>query len=125
MFVGFVLGAFSVMGMFKSVAAISLFVPILALGVPIFDAAYAIVRRYRSGQPIYLPDRGHLHHQLLDRGLSQRQTVLLLYLCSAFLGATALALAGVGRVAAFVALGILGCLIVLGVRRLRLFEFLR
>ncbi|MBI4279946.1 MAG: undecaprenyl/decaprenyl-phosphate alpha-N-acetylglucosaminyl 1-phosphate transferase [Armatimonadetes bacterium] len=122
MFVGYVLGAISVMGLYKSVAAISLFVPILALGVPILDAAYAIVRRYRSGQPIYLPDRGHLHHRLLDRGLTQRQTVLLLYLVSAFFGVGALVVAGVNRTASVITLGIIAAILYVGARRMGLLD---
>src|SRR3972149_235487 len=64
MFVGYVLGGMSVMGLYKSYTALSLIVPLLALAVPIVDTAFAIVRRFRSRQPIYLPDRGHLHHRL-------------------------------------------------------------
>ncbi|MGH2454521.1 MAG: glycosyltransferase family 4 protein [bacterium] len=122
MFVGYVLGGISVMGLYKSFAAISLIVPILALAVPIVDTAYAIVRRFRTRQPIYLPDRGHLHHRLLDRGLSQRQTVLLLYLVSAFFGVGALAVAGVNRSASLVTLGIIAALLYVGARRMGLFE---
>jgi UDP-GlcNAc:undecaprenyl-phosphate GlcNAc-1-phosphate transferase len=122
MFIGYVLGGLSVMGLYKSVTALSLVVPLLALAVPIVDAAFAIVRRWRTRQPIYLPDRGHLHHRLLDRGLSQRQTVLLLYLVSAFFGVGALAVAGVNRPASVVTLGLLAALLALGARRLRLLE---
>ncbi|MDR7485875.1 MAG: MraY family glycosyltransferase [Armatimonadota bacterium] len=120
MFLGYVLGGLSVMGLYKSYTAISLLVPILALGVPIADAAFAIVRRWRSGRPIYLPDRGHLHHRLLDRGLTQRQTVLLLYLVSALLGLGALALAGVNRPAAIVTLGVIAAILVIGAQRMGL-----
>lgn len=122
MFVGYILGGISVMGLYKSFAALSLIVPILALAVPIVDTAYAIVRRFRSRQPIYLPDRGHLHHRLLDRGLSQRQTVLWLYLVSAFFGVGALVVAGVNRNASLITLGIIAALLFVGARRMRLLE---
>jgi UDP-GlcNAc:undecaprenyl-phosphate GlcNAc-1-phosphate transferase len=120
MFLGYVLGGLAVMGLYKSYTAISLLVPILALGVPIADTAFAIVRRARSGQPIYLPDRGHLHHRLLDRGLTQRQTVVLLYLISAGLGLGALALAGISRTPAVVTLGVITAALVVGARQMRL-----
>ncbi|MDR7543820.1 MAG: MraY family glycosyltransferase [Armatimonadota bacterium] len=120
MFLGYVLGGLSVMGLYKSYTAISLIVPILALGVPIADTAFAIFRRARSGRPIYLPDRGHLHHRLLDRGLSQRQTVFLLYLVSALLGLGALALAGVNRPAAIITLGAIAAALIVGAQRMGL-----
>lgn len=120
MFLGYVLGGLSVMGLYKSYTAISLLVPILALGVPIADTAFAIIRRTRSGRPIYLPDRGHLHHRLLDRGLTQRQTVFLLYLVSALLGLGALALAGVNRAPAMVTLGVIAAVLLIGAQRMGL-----
>jgi UDP-GlcNAc:undecaprenyl-phosphate GlcNAc-1-phosphate transferase len=120
MFLGYVLGGLSVMGLYKSYTAISLLVPILALGVPIADTAWAIIRRTRSGRPIYLPDRGHLHHRLLDRGLTQRQTVFLLYLVSALLGLGALALAGVNRSAAIITLGVIAAVLLAGAQRMGL-----
>jgi len=122
MFVGYVLGGMSVMGLYKSYTALSLIVPLLALAVPIVDTAFAIVRRFRSRQPIYLPDRGHLHHRLLDRGLSQRQTVLILYLVSAFFGVGALAVAGINRSAAVVTLAAIAAVLYIGARRMGLLE---
>ncbi len=120
MFLGYVLGGLSVMGLYKSYTAISLLVPILAMGVPIADTAFAIMRRLRSRRPIYLPDRGHLHHRLIDRGLTQRQTVFLLYLVSALLGLGALALADVNRMAAMVTLGVIAALLLAGAQRMGL-----
>ncbi|HEU5298091.1 MAG TPA: MraY family glycosyltransferase [bacterium] len=105
MLLGYLLGAAAVLGLFKTVTALSLSVPLLALAVPILDTGYAIVRRYRTGVSIFLPDRGHLHHRLLDRGLTQRQTVLVLYLLSALLGLGGLAAAGINRTPSLVILG--------------------
>jgi len=120
MFLGYVLGGLSVMGLYKSYTAISLLVPILAMGVPIADTAFAIIRRTRNRRPIYLPDRGHLHHRLLDRGLTQRQTVFLLYLISALLGLGALALADVNRTGAMVTLGVIAAILLVGAQRMGL-----
>ena len=122
MFIGYVLGGISVMGLYKSVTALSLIVPILALAVPIVDTGFAIIRRFRSRQPIYLPDRGHLHHRLLDRGLSQRQTVFLLYLVSAFFGVGALAVAGVNRMASVITLGLIAGALYISARRMGLLD---
>ncbi len=92
MFLGFMLAGISIIGAVKSAATIALIVPILALGLPILDTTFAIVRRYRGGVPIFKPDKGHLHHRLLDLGFTQRQAVLLMYVISALLGLSAVAL---------------------------------
>jgi UDP-GlcNAc:undecaprenyl-phosphate GlcNAc-1-phosphate transferase len=87
MSIGFVLGCVSLTGVMKSAAAISLIAPLLIIGVPVFDTASAIIRRWRYGRPIHEADNGHIHHRLLARGFSQRQTVLIIY---AWSGALAL-----------------------------------
>ena len=78
MFQGFMVAVISLLG-FKTATVISLFVPILILGIPILDTLFAIIRRLIKKQPIYLPDKNHLHHQLLSLGLSHRNTVLVIY----------------------------------------------
>jgi UDP-GlcNAc:undecaprenyl-phosphate GlcNAc-1-phosphate transferase len=120
MFLGYVLGGISVMGLYKSYTLISLSVPFLALGVPIVDTAFAVIRRFRLRRPIYLADREHLHHRLLDRGLTQRQTVFLLYMVSAVLGLGALVLVGVNRTASIVTLGVIAAILLVGARRMGL-----
>jgi UDP-GlcNAc:undecaprenyl-phosphate/decaprenyl-phosphate GlcNAc-1-phosphate transferase len=85
MFLGFALASISLLGVMKSVAAIALAVPLLIIGVPIFDTASAIVRRIRHKRPIQEADKGHIHHRLLGRGFDQRQTVLIIYAWSAAL----------------------------------------
>lgn len=92
MLLGFTLAAVSLLGVMKSVAAIALLVPLLILGVPIFDTASAIIRRIRHKRPIQEADRGHIHHRLLGRGFDQRQTVLIIYVWSAALGVGAYAM---------------------------------
>ncbi len=79
LFLGFVLACIALFGVMKSVAAVTLVVPLLIIGVPIFDTFSAIVRRKRGGRPIQAADRGHIHHRLLGRGFDQRQTVLIIY----------------------------------------------
>ena len=92
-FLGFMLAVLSVQGMFKSYAVISFAVPILMLGLPLFDASFAMVRRMASGKSPMVADRGHLHHRLYDMGFSQKQTVFILYAISGVLGITAILLA--------------------------------
>lgn len=89
MFIGYMLAAVSVYGAVKTAATIALIVPAIALGLPIIDTAFAILRRYNNGRPIFQPDKGHLHHRLLAMGLNQKQAVLLMYGISAALGIAA------------------------------------
>ena len=70
----------------KSATILTIFVPVLILGVPVFDTAFAMVRRKLSGHSMVEADKGHLHHRLLKMGLSQRQTVLTLYSISIIFG---------------------------------------
>ncbi len=92
-FLGFILAVLSVQGVFKSYAVISFAVPLIMLGLPLFDALFAMVRRMLSGKSPMVADRGHLHHRLYDMGFSQKQTVFILYAISGVLGITAILLA--------------------------------
>ena len=78
LFQGFMIAGISLLG-FKTATLVSLFVPILILGIPILDTLFAIIRRLIKHQPIYMPDKSHLHHQLLSMGLSHKNTVLAIY----------------------------------------------
>lgn len=86
MYLGLALACISAEGLVKSTAAMALLAPILALLVPISDAAFAIVRRRLAGQPVSRADHDHIHHRLLEMGLSHRQVVLLIYGVSVLLG---------------------------------------
>lgn len=91
-FLGFILGSISIVGLFKSYAVISLAVPFLILGLPIFDTAFAIIRRLMRGQSPMHPDRGHVHHRLIDLGFDQKQTVIILLITSGLLSLSAVVL---------------------------------
>jgi len=91
-FLGYVAAATAVLGTFKIAASVALLTPMLVFAVPIFDTAWAMIRRLRTGQPIARADRNHLHHRLLERGMSQRQAVLIIYAVSAVCAALALGL---------------------------------
>ena len=73
------LAAISTVGAFKVATTMAIGAPLLILGLPLMDTALVIFRRWRKGRPIYQADKSHLHHHLLARGFSQRQTVLILY----------------------------------------------
>lgn len=90
MFLGFNLASLAIIGLTKSATVISLFLPVLILGIPIMDTLFAICRRYISGKPIFGADRDHLHHRLLELGLSHKKTVLAIYGVSIILGLSAL-----------------------------------
>jgi UDP-GlcNAc:undecaprenyl-phosphate GlcNAc-1-phosphate transferase len=91
MFLGFVLAVLAIQPgrAAADAGAVPLLVPILALGVPVADTLLAIARRALRGVPLFSADRGHIHHRLLDRGLSQRRTVAVLHGATALLGTAA------------------------------------
>jgi UDP-GlcNAc:undecaprenyl-phosphate/decaprenyl-phosphate GlcNAc-1-phosphate transferase len=95
MFLGFVVAALSISLTQDGVDPVPPWVPMIALGVPIVDTAWAIVRRTARGEPFFVADRGHIHHQLLRRGLSQRDAMLILTAASASLAVIAVLLAQV------------------------------
>ncbi len=99
-FLGLAVGLLAIIGVAKVAAVFALAIPVLALAVPIGDTAWAIVRRRRSGIPIAHADTQHIHHQLLDFGLSQPQTCLLFYSATGILGAFGLMLLGHRRILA-------------------------
>jgi len=91
-FMGFVLASISIVGAFKVATLVAVAVPVFALGVPIIDAAFVVFRRFRERRPVHLADKTHVHHRLLDRGLSHGQVVLIIYGVTIILSAAALTL---------------------------------
>ncbi|MCI6085753.1 MAG: undecaprenyl/decaprenyl-phosphate alpha-N-acetylglucosaminyl 1-phosphate transferase [Selenomonas sp.] len=122
MFFGYMLSGISVIGAVKSAATIALIVPILALGLPILDTTIAIIRRYRGGVPIFKPDKGHLHHRLLDLGFTQRQAVLLMYVISALLGLSAVALTEVSSQFAILIVCVVVFVVLFGAKKIGIFH---
>ncbi|MBU3108388.1 MraY family glycosyltransferase [Clostridium gasigenes] len=72
---GFILSIIALDGAFKQATVFSLFIPILALAVPIFDNLFVIVKRFLEGKPVYQADRSQIHYRLQEKGFSQRQVV--------------------------------------------------
>lgn len=96
MFLGYTLALLSILGTAKVAVAL------LVLGVPIIDTFWIIVRRVASGRSPFTPDRGHIHHRMLDLGLSHRQTVLLIYAICIALAILTFVLSGTGQFYAFI-----------------------
>jgi UDP-GlcNAc:undecaprenyl-phosphate GlcNAc-1-phosphate transferase len=103
MFIGYTLAVLAILGAAKVVVAL------LVLGVPIIDTFWVIVRRMAAGRSPFTPDRGHIHHRLLDLGLSHRRTVLLIYAICASLAVMSFVVSTATQIYAF-----LGALVAFG-----------
>ena len=79
MFLGYMMSIITILG-FKSVMMSSIIIPLFILVVPILDTLFAIIRRKLKGESVILPDKSHIHHLLLKKNFTQRQTVLIIYL---------------------------------------------
>jgi UDP-GlcNAc:undecaprenyl-phosphate GlcNAc-1-phosphate transferase len=96
--IGYSLAVLSILGAAKVAVAL------LVLGVPIIDAFWIIVRRLAARRSPFAPDRGHIHHRLLDLGLSHRASVLVIYGVCLMLALLSLRLSGTGQIYAFMGL---------------------
>jgi UDP-GlcNAc:undecaprenyl-phosphate GlcNAc-1-phosphate transferase len=92
-FLGFVLAAASIVGVFKTTLVVALLVPLLILGVPIFDTIFAILRRLKERKNPFAADNYHIHHLLLRAGLTQREAVYAIYIVCLLLSFIALFMA--------------------------------
>ena len=118
LFVGFMIAAISLHGSQKSSTAVVLLIPIVALGVPITDTLLAIVRRVGQGLSPFSADREHIHHKLLNMGLSSRQVTLVLYGVCILLGVTALLMTAVNNQILATILLMLGIMAIVGMKML-------
>jgi UDP-GlcNAc:undecaprenyl-phosphate GlcNAc-1-phosphate transferase len=78
-FMGFVIAASSIVGAFKVAALVAIAVPMLVFALPVVDAAFVVIRRAMSGRSVTEADKSHVHHRLLERGLSHEQTIWVIY----------------------------------------------
>lgn len=120
MFLGFALATLAIQGVVKSVVTIGVAVPILLFALPIFDTAFAIIRRVASGRSIGEADKDHLHHRLLQLGLSHRSTVLVIWVITGGLGLAALAVTEVPTQMALMIMALVAAFVLMGARRLGL-----
>ena len=118
MFIGYMLAAISVYGAVKTAATVALIVPFIALGLPIMDTAFAIMRRYSNGRPIFQPDKGHFHHRLLAMGMSQKKAVLVMYCITAALGIGAVLWAEVDGFYAALIIAVIITAVAVGAKRI-------
>ena len=118
LFIGFMIATTALHGSQKSSTAVVLLIPIVALGLPITDTILAVTRRLSRGRSPFAADREHIHHRLLNKGLSSRQVALLLYGVCIALGVTALLMTAVNNRILTLILIALGIMAINGIRAL-------
>jgi hypothetical protein len=138
LFLGFCLAVLSMMSCTKGSAAFAVIIPALALGLPILDTTLAMLRRLirpflakngrgdwsiRQIAMMFKPDKQHIHHRMLDLGLTQKKAVILLYIISSALGCGAFGMTMVDQLGGVLILAIAGMAVLVGVQRLRYREF--
>ena len=122
MFIGFLIAAISLLTKTKTETATALLIPLIALGVPIYDMALAIIRRWSARNPISVADRRHIHHRLLAHGFSQREAVTVLYGTSVVLCLAAVIVVFTRSQYSALILVLLALAMVLGTRVLKLVD---
>ncbi|HEY3973056.1 MAG TPA: MraY family glycosyltransferase [Candidatus Sulfotelmatobacter sp.] len=123
LFIGFVLSALALKGAQKAPTIVAVAIPIVSFGLPILETALSIVRRLISGRPIFTADRDHIHHKLLQHGLTHRQVVIVLYGVSAIFAMLSLFLLWPTGSSLGLVLAVLGIGIWIGVQHLGYLEF--
>jgi UDP-GlcNAc:undecaprenyl-phosphate GlcNAc-1-phosphate transferase len=122
-FIGFMLSALALRGAQKAPTIIAVAIPVVSFGLPILETTLSVVRRLISGRPVFTADREHIHHKLLQRGLSHRQVVIVLYAVSALFALLSLFLLWPTGSTLGLVLAVLGTGIWMGVQHLGYLEF--
>jgi UDP-GlcNAc:undecaprenyl-phosphate/decaprenyl-phosphate GlcNAc-1-phosphate transferase len=123
LFIGFMLSALALAGAAKAPTFVAVAIPVVSFGLPILETLLSIVRRLISGRPIFTADREHIHHKLLQMGLSHRQVVIVLYAVSAVFAMLSLFLLWPTGSTLGLVLAVVGTGIWLGVQHLNYLEF--
>jgi UDP-GlcNAc:undecaprenyl-phosphate GlcNAc-1-phosphate transferase len=123
LFIGFLLSALALAGEQKSPTIVAVAIPVVSFGLPILDTSLSIIRRLISGRPVFTADREHIHHKLLQHGLTHRQVVIVLYGVSAIFAMLSLFLLWPNGSALGLVLAVLGIGIWIGVQHLGYLEF--
>jgi len=123
LYIGFLLSALALHGAQKSPTIVAVAIPIVSFGLPILDTSLSILRRLISGRSVFSADREHIHHKLLQHGLSHRQVVILLYGVSAGFAMLSLFLLWPTGSSLGLVLAVLGTGIWMGVQHLGYLEF--
>jgi len=122
-FIGFMLSALALRGAQKAPTIIAVAIPVVSFGLPILETTLSILRRFIAGRPVFTGDREHIHHKLLEHGLSHRQVVIVLYAVSAMFAMLSLFLLWPTGSTLGLVMAVLGTGIWLGVQRLGYLEF--
>jgi len=117
-FIGYMIAGLSLFGSIKSHTAVTIFITILALGIPLADTIIATLRRYMLGRKIFSPDKKHFHHQLLKLGFSHRNAVLFLYLITLVLCIAAIAIVYLNNAKTALVLIVIALSVIIGIRKL-------
>lgn len=123
LFIGFLLSALALEGAQKAPTVIAVAIPVVSFGLPILETALSVLRRLIGGRPVFTADREHIHHKLLQRGMSHRQVVIVLYAVSALFALLSLFLLWPTGSTLGLVLAVLGTGIWLGVQHLGYLEF--
>jgi len=123
LFIGFVLSALALEGAQKAPTIVAVAIPVVSFGLPILETSLSIVRRLISGRPVFTADREHIHHKLLQHGMTHRQVVILLYGVSAVFAMLSLFLLWPTGSSLGLVLAVLGIGIWIGVQHLGYLEF--
>ncbi len=123
LFIGFVLSAMALAGAQKAPTIVAIAIPVVSFGLPILETLLSILRRLISGRPVFTADREHIHHKLLQHGLTHRQVVILLYGVSAVFALLSLFLLWPTGSSLGLVLAVLGIGIWIGVQHLGYLEF--
>lgn len=123
LFIGFLLSALALEGAQKAPTIIAVAIPVVSFGLPILETALSLLRRLLSGRPLFTADREHIHHKLLQLGLSHRQVVIVLYAVSALFALLSLFLLWPTGSSLGLVLAVLGTGIWMGVQHLGYLEF--
>jgi UDP-GlcNAc:undecaprenyl-phosphate/decaprenyl-phosphate GlcNAc-1-phosphate transferase len=123
LFIGFVLSALALHGAQKAPTIVAVAIPIVSFGLPILETALSIMRRLISGRPVFTADREHIHHKLLQHGMTHRQVVIVLYGVSAVFAMLSLFLLWPTGSSLGLVLAVLGIGIWIGVQHLGYLEF--
>ena len=117
-FLGYMLATLSILGSLKTHAAVTILIPMIAMGLPLMDVIWSATRRFFLGQRVFRPDNSHFHHRLLKLGLTQRRTVLILYAGTIGMGSLALFLVHARDDRAALLLLLIGVALIFGMRKL-------
>jgi len=123
LFIGFMLSALALEGAQKAPTVIAVAIPVVSFGLPILETALSVLRRSIGGRPLFTADRAHIHHKLLQHGMSPRQVVIALYAVSALFALLSLFLLWPGRNTLGLVLVVIGTSVWFGVQHLGYLEF--